>query len=252
MDRKYWVAGGAAGLVVVVFAVWFLIFRDTAPEEVTLDDALGAVSTTTTSTTDGESDSTTTTTTGSADGSLDGTWVIDTTVGDGQVDNSSFVGYRVQEELASIGAKTAVGRTTGVSGTFEFSGTTLSAASVVADLTGLTSDSRGRDGQMRTQALETNTFPEATFTLTSPVDLGAVPVDGQPFSVEAAGELTIHGVTQPVTIPIEGQLTGDTVVVVGRTRIIFDDYDIERPRAAVVLSVEDEGEMEFQLFLTRS
>ena len=33
--------------------------------------------------------------------------------------------------------------------------------------------------------------------------------------------------------------------------IEFADYDIEQPRAAIVLSVDDVGEMEFQLFLTR-
>ena len=250
MNRKYLAAGAAAGLVLMAFAVWFFIFRDTAPEAVSLDDALGAVTTTTTTPTGG--DDTTTTTAATSSGSLDGTWTIDTSIGGGVLENSSFVGYRVQEELASIGAKTAVGRTTGLSGTFEFAGSTLESASITADLTGLTSDSRGRDSQIRTQALETNQFPEATFTLTAPLDLGAVPADGASFTGEASGDLTIHGVTRPVTVPIEGQLTGSTVVVVGRVPIVFADYDIDPPRAAVVLSVDDEGEMEFQLFLTRS
>ncbi len=69
---------------------------------------------------------------------------------------------------------------------------------------------------------------------------------------EATGDLTIHGVTRSVTVPIEGQLVGDTVVVVGRLEILFADYDIEKPSAGIVLSVDDLGEMEFQLFLTMS
>ncbi|MDH3606873.1 MAG: YceI family protein [Acidimicrobiia bacterium] len=245
MNRKYLAFGGAAGLALVVFAVWFLIFRDTAPEVVSLDSAVGVVTTT------AAGDSATTTTAVPA-GALDGIWVVDTAIGAGVVEDSSFVGYRVQEELANIGAKTAVGRTTALFGTLEFAGSTLETASITADLTQLASDSRGRDRQIRTQALETNQFPEATFTLTAPVDLGAAPADGQSFTVEAAGDLTIHGVTQPVTITIDGQLIGTTVVVVGRVPITFADYDIDTPRAAVVLSIEGDGEMEFQLFLTKS
>lgn len=242
---KLLTAGGAAGVVLVVFAIWFFVFRDDAPAAVNLDDAVGSVTSTTRANTP--------TTTGTADPeSLDGTWMIDTTVGGGVVEQSSFVGYRVQEELASIGAKTAVGRTTALSGEFTFEDRTLTAGEVVVDMTQLTSDSRGRDGQMRTQALETNAFPEASFVLTEPVELAAAPEPESSFMANATGDLTIHGVTQSVTVPIQGQRIGDTIVVVGSIEILFADYQIERPRAAVVLSVEEQGEMEFQLFLTRA
>lgn len=242
---KLLTAGGAAGVVLVVFAIWFFVFRDDAPAAVNLDDAVGSVTSTTRANTP--------TSAGTADPeSLDGTWTIDTAVGGGVVEQSSFVGYRVQEELASIGAKTAVGRTTALLGEFTFEDQTLTAGEVVVDMTQLTSDSRGRDGQMRTQALETNTFPEASFVLTEPVELAAAPEPESSFTANATGDLTIHGVTQSVTVPIQGQRIGDTIVVVGSIEILFADYQIERPRAAVVLSVEEQGEMEFQLFLTRS
>ena len=240
---KLLTAGGAAGVVLVVFAIWFFLFRDDAPAAVNLEDAVGSVTSTTN----------TPTTAGTADpASLDGTWTIDTTVGGGVVEQSSFVGYRVQEELATIGAKTAVGRTTALSGEFTFEGTSLTAGEVLVDMTQLTSDSGGRDNQMRRQALETDAFPEASFVLTEPVDLTAAPEPESSFTAEATGDLTIHGVTRSVTVPIQGQRIDDTVVVVGTIDILFADYDIDRPRAAVVLSVEEQGEMEFQLFLTRS
>jgi polyisoprenoid-binding protein YceI len=232
-SRTKYLIAGASGLVVAVVAIWFVFFRDTAPDAVNLDDAVGAVTSTTaapatptTSSSDTAPDQDQPTDTAE----LDGTWVIDTTIGAGSVEDGSFVGYRVKEELASI----------------------LTAATVVADLTGLTSDSRGRDGQMRTQSLETNTFPEATFVLTAPVDLGTAPAEGESFSVQAQGDLTIHGVTRAVAVPIDGQLTAGIVVVVGRIEILFADYDIDKPEALRVLSVEDTGEMEFQLFLARS
>jgi polyisoprenoid-binding protein YceI len=127
----------------------------------------------------------------------------------------------------------------------------LSSATIEADLSQLTSDDSRRDGAIRTQALETNTFPDASFVLTAPVDLGVVPGAGESFTVEATGDLTIHGVTRTVTVPINGQLVGDTVVVVGSVEITFADYDIDKPSAGIVLSVDDVGGMEFQLFLAR-
>ena len=136
--------------------------------------------------------------------------------------------------------------------TVEFRGTTVTSAAIEADLTQLQSDSETRDRALRRQAIETDTFPTATFVISRPIELDGVPAEGIPFSVEADGDLTIHGVTREVTVPIEGQLVRRSVVLVGSIDIVFADYAIDTPSAAVVLSVEDNGEMEFQLFLTKS
>ena len=60
----------------------------------------------------------------------DGTWKVDTSIGSFADNTSSFVGYRVQEQLAGIGANKAVGRTPDVSGTLTLSGTTVTAVEV--------------------------------------------------------------------------------------------------------------------------
>ena len=44
---------------------------------------------------------------------------------------------------------------------------------------------------------------------------------------------------------------GDVVTVVGSFPIAFIDHGIEAPSASIVVSVEDHGTVEFQLFLTR-
>jgi polyisoprenoid-binding protein YceI len=129
--------------------------------------------------------------------------------------SDSFVGYRVDEELAGIGATEAVGRTPAVTGSVVIDGTTVTTAAFAADLTTLASDDSRRDSQLRRQALETDTYPTATFALTEPVDLGAVPAEGWRFSAVARGTRTLHGTTRPVEIAIEGQLTGGLLVVVG-------------------------------------
>jgi len=129
-------------------------------------------------------------------GTLDGTWNVDTSTGSFSDFSDTFVGYRVNENLAQVGSATAVGRTPKVSGSLTFSGTTISAVKITADLTTLQSDKSMRDGQLRQQALETDQFPTATFELTTPIQLPAAPTDGQTYSVTAQGKLTLHGVTR--------------------------------------------------------
>ena len=189
---------------------------------------------------------------------VDGTWVVDTSIGEfgsaclTDVCNATFVGFRIDEELARIGAKTVVGRTPGVSGTMTVEGSTVSSVEVVADMTGLTTDSGSRDSAIRNQAIETARFPEARFVLTEAIQLGSVPEVGSEITVEAVGELTIHGVTRVETIPLTASFDGDFVVVFGQLGpIALSDYDIDKPSAAVVLSVEDEATMELQLFFSR-
>jgi len=190
------------------------------------------------------------TSTGSSSG-LDGTWKVDPSVGSFSDFSGSFVGYRVEEELANVGAATAVGRTPDVTGSLTFAGSTVSAADFTANLATLQSDRSQRDGQLHRQALETDTYPTATFKLTQPIDLGAIPGDGQVVSATATGDLTIHGTTKSVQIPIQARLSGDVVTVTGSTTIVFADYGMSRPQSFMVLSIADHGIMEFQLQFTK-
>ncbi|MCJ7438589.1 MAG: YceI family protein, partial [Acidimicrobiia bacterium] len=154
------------------------------------------------------------------------------------------------EELAGIGAQTAFGRTPDVSGTMVIDGTTASEVDIEADLTTLESDEPFRDGTLGDQALETGRFPTATFMLTEPIDFGTVPAAGETVKVNASGKLTLHGLTRDVTIPLDAKLVNDVIVVTGQIDIAFADYGIEKPVSLRVLSIEDRGVMELQLFFT--
>jgi polyisoprenoid-binding protein YceI len=226
------IAGGGAG-------IWYLFFRAAGPAPVVLASASPRASTA------GDAGR------AEADG-LDGTWAVDPTVGSFSDFSGSFVGYRVQETLASIGATEAVGRTPSVTGSLTVDGTVVTAAEFTADLTGLESDDPRRDGQLSRQALQTSQFPTATFTLTSPVDLGSALADGATVDVTAAGDLTLHGVTRAVEIPLQAHLEGGVVRVTGSHEIAFADYGIARPQAMILLSVQDSGILELQLQLTRT
>jgi polyisoprenoid-binding protein YceI len=242
-------------LAVGVAGLWYLFFRPAGPAPVSLGSA--AATTPAPTRAAGASDPGTTAaapgaTRATDGGGIAGTWSIDPSVGSFSDFSSSFVGYRVRETLASVGATEAVGRTPGVTGSVTIDGTTISAAEINADLTGLQSDDNRRDGQLRRQALETGTFPTASFRLTSPVDLGSVPAEGTTVSVTATGDLTLHGVTKSVQVPLEARLRGGVVTIAGSLPITFADFSIVPPQSMMVLSVEDHGVMELQLQLTRA
>ncbi len=243
----------AAVLLVGAFGIYYLFLRPEGPAAVadaTLPPVVTAAPTEAASTGSATTEPAATGP-GTANG-IDGTWAIDTSIGSFSDFTSSFVGYRVQEELAGIGAQTAVGRTPDVSGSMTIAGTAVTAATIEADLTTLESDDRNRDGQLGRQGIQTGQFPTATFTITSPIELGSVPADGQEVDVTATGQLTLHGQTKDVEVPMKARLSGDVITVSGQIPILFADYGIEKPESFKVLSVDDNGIMEFQVFFSRA
>jgi len=263
--RRALVIGLAAVILVVVVAgaygLWYLFLRPSGPAAVGAP-SLGSVSTATplsasasvSSSAPASSSAANATAKGGSGSStgVDGTWTVNTSIGSFADFSGSFVGYRVQEQLASVGGNTAVGRTPSVSGSLTISGTTVTAAEITADLTGLKSDDGRRDGQLSRQGLQTSQYPTATFTLSSPIDLGSVPSDGAKVTVNATGQLTLHGQTRDVTITLTAVWSGDTIEVTGSTEITFADYGIQKPSSFAVLSIADTGTLELQLFFTRS
>ncbi|MDE0320755.1 MAG: YceI family protein [Acidimicrobiaceae bacterium] len=184
---------------------------------------------------------------------LDGTWAVDAETGEFTLDDAtgSFAGFRVDEELARIGAFTAVGRTGDVSGTLVIAEESVTSVEIEVDLTTLRTDDSRRDGAVQ-RALGTSQHPTATFSLTEELHIdGAVELGGS-ISLMASGDLTVNGITQPVTIDIEAQLVGSVIAVVGSVEITFADFDVTVPQVPIVLSAEDHGIMEFQLLFRRS
>jgi polyisoprenoid-binding protein YceI len=182
---------------------------------------------------------------------LAGTWKVDTSIGSFSDFTSSFVGYRVKEQLANVGSTTAVGRTPNVTGTLTFDGTLITAVQITADLTTLQSDRPTRDGQLHGQALQTDTYPTATFVLADPIKLEHLPTVGETISVTATGDLMLHGVTKRVSIPLQAKLAGGVVTVIGSLEIPFAGYSMAAPQSMMVLSVADTGTLELQLSFTR-
>ena len=186
---------------------------------------------------------------GGGDGDVAGTW---------NVSGDSQAGYRVREQLATLSAESdAVGRTSDVTGsiTLESDGTTttLTAGSLTVDTTTITSDEDRRDNRLRSEGLQTDTFPTATFTITRPVEIPASAIDGSATDLTLMGDLELHGVTKSVSIPAQARLVDNTIQVAGSITFPLADFEIVAPNVGgFIISIADEGALEFAVNFTRA
>lgn len=140
-------------------------------------------------------------------------------------------------------------RTAAVEGSLTIEDGSLTEAEVVADLTGLESEdptAGRRDAYLQTNGLEIEDFPEATFALTAPVEV-AVPPAGSCVAVEVTGDLTLHGVTAPVTLALDATWTGERIEVAGTAPVVLADFEIVPPDVPGLATAEEEGAFEVLL-----
>ncbi len=164
----------------------------------------------------------------------------------------SVTGYRVREKLLRLPAPNdAVGRTEAVRGAFELQRrgghfVVERGLRVDVDVSTLKSDESRRDDHMRTMAIETDRFPTASFASTADLAVPEEVALGRAARVSVAGELTLHGVTRPVTIPLDVQLNGSQIEVVSSLTFGWALFEIEPPNLSYV-TVEDSATLEFRL-----
>lgn len=137
---------------------------------------------------------------------------------------------------------TVVGRTDKVSGTIEIAGNELTAAEIEVDVASVATDTDRRDNYFRSNAMQTDEHPTATFTLTKPVELPEI--GAKAVKVKATGNLELAGESRPVTATIEVVRSGDSVRASGSIDVTFADWGIQAPNLGFV-KVEDSGQVEF-------
>ena len=163
--------------------------------------------------------------------------------------------YRVREQLANIDFPTdAIGATDGVTGALVFDdhGKLLPDSSrIVVDLTSLKSDKERRDRYIQGRTLQTDQFPTAVLVPTAlrgaPVPL---PASG-PLKLVLLGNLTIHGATRPTSWEVTGTAAGGGYMGTAHTAFTFQDFGLEPPRLAFLLSVADTIRLEYDFHLVR-
>lgn len=220
---------GVVGLVAAFALAYFALFSNDSPPELTLE-------------TKGS-----TNTAAPPSGELAGTWAV----GDG-----SIAGYRVREKLAALPAPSdAVGRTGVMSGqmtiTEEAGAFRAGDANFTVDVSQLKSDESRRDNKIRTIGLETDKFPQATFVAAEPISIPADAVDGKTVTVDAEGDLTLHGVTKRVSIPLQVRRNGPQIQIVGNYQFGWADFGMTAPSVPPFVSVTGDPKLEFELKLSK-
>jgi polyisoprenoid-binding protein YceI len=221
-----WVIAAAVAVVVLAVGVPFLFFHvieGSAPARLSLSPsaAPGAAGTSP----------------AAAPAAVAGTWAVG---------SGSQVGYRVQEILAGQ-SHTAVGRSSSVTGRLVITGTTVGTAAFTVQMSTIHTDSGQRDSQFDGRIMDVASFPTGTFTLTRPIDLAPVPATGTVRSYAAAGNLTLHGQTRPVTFSLQAERTAGGLEVAGSIPVLFSRWDIPNPSFTGFVTTQNHGILEFRL-----
>ena len=224
--------------IVAAVAAYLVFFTGDSPDELTLSTPQDQPA----------APSGSPTTAAATTGGLAGQWTVGT---------GSVAGYRVREKLVRLPSQSdGVGRTGAVTGSVAVADDggrlTVQSVRMEVDVSQLKSDEPMRDNRMRTMGLETAKFPRATFASTGPMVVPGTVAQGQRTTVDATGDLTIHGVTRKVTIPLQVQMSGARAEVVGSLTFPMSDFGITPPSIANVVTVEPDATLEFQLFLSRA
>ena len=150
--------------------------------------------------------------------------------------------YMVEEVLASQGFKVATGETSEVVGriVFDADGAIVAdESSIVIQAGTLKTDNDRRDRYVREQTLQTAMYPEIIFRPTSAEGLPS-PLSEASGEVEftLSGDLTIRDQTRPVTWDVTAEF-GDSIAGLAVIDINFEQFGMDKPRVAVVVSVGD-------------
>jgi polyisoprenoid-binding protein YceI len=247
---KWGIIGGLAAALLFFGAIFvyanFINDSPDALDETDLSDALVATTAPATDETTAPEGTTVTSAPPAGDEastpeSFDGDWVPTT---------ASEFGYRVEEVLAGVNT-TAVGRSNEIDGLLTIDGTTATVVDITVQVENITSDDARRDSQFRGRIMNAAEFPTAEFRITEPIEFGRIPEGDEQVVATATGELTLRGVTNPVTFDVTAQTTDGRIGVLGSIPVLFEDYGIENPSFGVV-STEDNGLVEFVLVFERA
>jgi polyisoprenoid-binding protein YceI len=161
--------------------------------------------------------------------------------------------YIAEEELANVGANTAIGATNTIQGAFLFDadGNPIPCSTINVDVRTFVSDSSRRDNFLRGNTLQSDQYPLASFVVTE-VQGFTMPADGEETTFTLVGNFTLHGVTQAMAW--EATAARDVETLTGSAKTEFDmaDFAIEKPIVGSVLSIEDVIQLEIDLVAVNS
>jgi polyisoprenoid-binding protein YceI len=164
--------------------------------------------------------------------------------------------YHAHEQLVGKSLPSeAVGTTRSVAGSVVIAADGSVAADqsrITVDLSKLQSDESRRDNFIKSDTLQTSRYPMATFVPQQVQGLPtALPTSGSA-TFQLLGDLTVHGVTKPVTWQVTAQFADTTVSGNATTDVKLTDFGMTPPRVGPVLNLEDGLTLELAFNATRT
>jgi polyisoprenoid-binding protein YceI len=157
---------------------------------------------------------------------------------------ASQASYQIREKFADIASMvSATGITTLVEGELlldENLRPVPHGVRITVDLRGLKTDDPQRDEKLADRWLVTDDHPFATFTSTRVEPLPAEIVDGGMVAFTLYGDLTIRGITRPVSFTVSASWQDAVVTGDAQTTIRMSDFGIDPPNLLGFVKVEDE------------
>ena len=86
-------------------------------------------------------------------------------------------------------------------------------------------------------------FTQPTVEIMTAIAMNGRPTSGQA-TFQLLGDLTVRGVTRPVTWDVTATFTPQEVTGQAKTTFTFADFEIEKPGVALILSIEDQVGLE--------
>ena len=167
--------------------------------------------------------------------------------------SGSIARYRIQEQLARLSLPNdAVGETDAVQGSllFDGEGNVVSGSVWSLDVASLASDEPRRDRYVRRNTLKSSLFPEINFEAKSVSNLEwPLPTEGDT-RFQILGDLTVMDVTREISWDVDATIEESYVKGEANTVIQFEAFDIDKPRLAFILSVDDDIRLELEFIAT--
>jgi len=121
---------------------------------------------------------------------------------------------------------------------------------ITVDLRTLDSGSAHRDAHIRTDTFETAKYPFALFTAGQVQVFSGSYSEGRNIQFHLPGELTLHGVTSPVTFAMEGKRSGNTISGSGAAIVHLSDFGMKDPEITSVVPITIGNEVMLMISFT--
>ena len=162
--------------------------------------------------------------------------------------------YLVQEQLLRLNfPNDAIGTTKSVEGNIKIDSNgqiDKSNSLMQVNLDDLKSDSSYRDRYVKNKTLETNIYKYAKFIPTEAIGMDWPLPISETIEFKLIGDMTIKTTTKRLTWIIKCSNNGSNLIGKATTEFTFGDFNITKPSAMAVVSVEDEIRLEIDFEAT--